>query len=551
MFKFYITYKIKSHYLVYALIIIALLAGCAKVDGPKNLEPTLKILEASNITRNTATVSVEIDNPGTATFSLIRFHYDNQTTALETKDIIPISDKVEIELTGLIAGRTYTYYAEGVTSGVTIRSESQTFTTVPNDIPTVTKAIPLSTGPTGIIIEFSIDDDGGEKIINAGCEVTDINNNSFSKLYLSEENIEKGKHRMVINGLTPETSYKIVTFASNSSGENNGEEVVYTTRNGIIIREPGVLKSLFTDGQINLKALTISGDLNSSDFNFLRKIVGAPSNNGDEPVISNVTELFLSDVNIVEGGIPFDGSRFTEANTVSTGLFADCSQLETIILPNSTTKIKRDAFSNSSKLESINIPLEVSELTPSLNCKSLKSIHVSESNKYFSEYNGVVLNKAGNSIIWFPEGKTGYFKLPSTITTIGKNAFSGTHITSLDIPESVTNIENGAFYGSSLQEIKLPDNMTNVAQGLFQNCASLHTVKLGTSTEIIGNYAFDNTSLTQLYVGATLPPYIYTDTFTNNLYSIFDNCILFVPKGTKSLYRNHNKWNQFKQIEEY
>lgn len=552
MLKFSPTYKLRVYYSILVSIMIYLLWSCAKVDGPTNLEPALIILEASDITRNSATVAVEIDNPGTAKLSFLRFHYEITPTAgMITEDITPTTDLVKYELTGLKPGTTYTYYAEGGTPSASIRSQELSFTTISNNIPTVSKALPISTGPTGIIIEFTIEDNGGEIITSAGCEVSEIGGNSSGKVYLKGENIEEGRYHLAITGLSPETSYQITSFASNCIGEARGEIMEYTTRNGIILREPGVLSQLFGGTTIELKTLTISGDMNGSDLQFLRKIVGAPIAEGEAPIVSNVNELFLSDVNIVEGGLPFDGSRFTETNTISTGLFADCSHLKSIILPNSTKTIKRDAFSNSSQLESLNIPLDVSELTPSLNCSALKSIQVSESNNYFSDFEGVVFNKTGTGIIWFPEGKTGYFKLPTTLTLIGKNAFNGTHITSLDIPESVTTIENGAFYGSVLQEIRLPDNLKNIAQGLFQNCTDLHTVKLGKDTEIIGNYAFDNTSLSQLYIDATLPPYIYPNTFANKKNSIFENCILYVPKGTKALYRNHDKWKQFNRIEEF
>lgn len=454
MLKFRTAY-IRFIYIIFAqLLLIPFLWSCVKVEGPTNLEPSLILMDATDITRNTAKVSVEIDNPGTASLSYIRFHYVMGTdNGLVTEDIKPTSNVVECELTGLKPGTEYKYYAEAGTATASIRSDDLSFTTVSNNIPKVSNATTLSTGPTGIIVEFTIEDDGGEEITYAGCEISKNNAKISIRVNLKPAELTTGKHHLAISGLSPETNYRITPFAANKIGEDKGMPLEFTTRNGIVLREPGVLAELFDDTPIELKTLTISGDMNGTDFRFLRKVVGAPIAENEKPIQSQVTELYLSDVNIVEGGLPFDGSRFTETNTISTGLFANCAQLKSIILPNSTKIIQRDAFSNSPQLESLNIPLDVSEITPSLNCPTLKSIQVSESNNNFSDYEGVLFNKGGTAIIWFPEGKTGHFKLPSTITTIGKNAFNGTHITSLAIPESVTTIENGAFYGSSLQEI--------------------------------------------------------------------------------------------------
>lgn len=526
--------------------------ACSHADMPDNLEPELIICEATGITRTSSTVSVKIENHGSATLSYIRFCYGEEgKTVSFTEDLKADTGIVDYELKGLKPGATYCYYAEGGTNSATLRSETLRFTTIPNERPRVSKAKSLSTGPTGIIIEFEIEDDGGEDILEAGCEVTDIQSQSTRRVLLKGDKIPEGKHLIYITGLSLRTSYEISPFAANSSGEAKGEAFEYTTRNGIILHKAGALALLFGDTPVTLKALTISGDMNGSDFRFLRYLTGAPLLSGENPVSSSVEELFLSDVNIVEGGESYDGSRYTENNIITTRMFSGCSKLKSVILPNSTTEIKRDAFASCPVLESFNVPYEVSKLSPSSECPSLKSIHVSEANGHFSDIDGVAFNKDATDIIWFPLGKTGHFTLPSSLTSIGENAFAGTHITSLEIPSSVTSIHRGAFYGSSLEEIRLPDNLKNISEGMFQNCVSLHTVRLGASTEFIGNYAFDGTSLTSLYVAAQLPPYVSSDAFTNNTLSLFENCALYVPQECKSLYRNHLKWKQFSHISEY
>lgn len=538
-------------YFVWLLLICFILTGCSNVETPSNLEPKLIIGDATDITRTSSTISVEIDNPGTSKLSYIRFNYGEEGKMNEnTENLISDEPLIVYELINLKPGTTYYYYAEGGTATASLRSETLSFSTFPNERPRVSKPEPLSTGPTGIVVEFEIEDDGGEEILEAGCEISGLSSKDSKRIYLPKDKLTEGKHQLYITDLALQTSYNITSFATNRSGESIGETLVYTTRNGIILREAGTLASLFGDSPLSLKALTISGDMNGSDFRFLRQLVGAPSLDANIPS-SSVEELYLSDVNIAEGGESYDGSRFTENNVVSTGLFADCTKLKTIILPNSALAIKRDAFARTPLHETFNVPIEISELAHSSDCPKLHSIQVSEGNSHFSDIAGVVFNKSATEILWFPVGKTGHFTLPSSLKSIGENAFMGTHISSIEIPSSVTTIHRGAFCGSALEEIKLPDNLKNISEGMFQNCASLHTVRLGSDTEFIGDFAFDGTSLSSIYLAAQIPPFVSTDAFTNNSLYIYDNCTLFIPAGCKDRYRNHAKWNLFEHIVEY
>lgn len=277
-------------------------------------------------------------------------------------------------------------------------------------------------------------------------------------------------------------------------------------------------------------------------------MLGAP---GHSDSSLHISDIDLTDVSILEGGGSYDGQHFTAANRVSSGLLAACSTLRTVLLPASAIAIDRDALARCHALELLTVPASVENIMPSSDCPVLKAIEVSKANSHFISDQGVLLNSSATEIIWFPCGKTGEYHFPSTISTIGENAFASTSITTLIIPSTVTVISRGAFAGSSLREIRLPDNMTNISEGMFQNCSSLTTVRLGTATDFIGDYAFDRTDLTDLYVGADYPPYTAPEAFTNRQKALAEECILHVPSGTGRLYRSHAKWGAFKTIEEF
>ncbi len=433
-----------------------------------------------------------------------------------------------------------------------ISSNTITFTTLPNELPKLSDISTLSTGHTGIILQLSILEDGCQPLVKAGCEIRSKGAYESRQIFLQEDNLKEGTWQININGLTPLTTYTITPFAANSVGEAQGTPLEYTTKNSIVLQQPGQLATRLSGSpDIEIDPLTISGYMDGDDFRTLRSILGAPEISGENTFGIKTGEIDLTDAVITEGGGPYDGSRFTVANEVSTDIFADCKHLRTIQLPNNATILARNAFARCSALEAITISANIEQILPSSDCNSLERIEVSKANSIFSSIDGVLFNQAGTEIIWFPCGKTGEYQLPPTLTAIGENAFLGTGITSLIIPPTVTTISRGAFYGSALKEISLPDNLTNVSEGMFQDCSSLTTVRLGKGTEYVGNYAFDGTDIANLYIDATIPPVAAPDAFVNAKRPMAENCILHVPAGTKKIYRNHPRWGIFEIIEEY
>lgn len=543
--------RVSRFHIILWTVISVILAGCSGPIEPDNLEPVLEMLPAQDITRTEAVVSARIHKRGTGQPTYAVFRYGaTDGPELEAVPEDPTADMATARLSNLRPGTTYFCRLDAGTSTAALHSATITFTTQPNEAPTVSAPAALSTGPLGIIVEFEIVSDGGEAVSQAGCEVTQVNTGVTSRLYLPSEELATGPHRLNIGGLELMSTYSITPFASNPIGETRGLPLEYTTSNSIVLKEAGTLAAVFEGtSRVELPLLTVSGPMNGDDFRFLRHLLGAPSY---EPAIeSAVSELNLTDAHIVEGGGSYNGSRFTETDMVSTDLFADCAALRGIILPATATVLARNAFARCRALESLTVSAAIASVLPSEECTSLINIMVSAANTGFTAVDGVLFNREVSEILWFPLGKDGEYTLPPTVTSIGENAFYGTSITSLGIPPSVTAIGRGAFAGSSLTEISLPDNITNVSEGMFQNCSTLTTVRLGTGTRYIGNYAFDGTALTDIYAGATTPPFAADEAFVNGNSTICGGCTLHVPAGCRQVYRLHRKWGLFGSIIEY
>ena len=83
--------------------------------------------------------------------------------------------------------------------------------------------------------------------------------------------------------------------------------------------------------------------------------------------------------------------------------------------------------------------------------------------------------------------------LPSTLTTIGKNAFRDCRmLEEIDIPDSVTSIGEMAFNlnSSVLTNIKVPAGVTEIPDNAFSSCYQLRTITIGENVTSIGKMAF-------------------------------------------------------------
>lgn len=527
------------------------LTSCG-AEPPDNRQPVIEIVQVGDITRTEAVVTVNVQQNGATPLSHLSLFYGTSEAAMQKIDATgATAGTFTVQLTGLRPGTTYTCYAEGGTASASVRSAAVTFATDPNTAPSLSAPTFLSTGPVGVIVSFDIDADGGEALLHAGCEIADVAAGTIRRVYLDAAGLTIGTHRLSIPGLTPHTAYRLRAFAENPVGETISEAVDHTTADAIILADAGALATVLDGNIAGISALNIAGPMNGDDFAFMRMLFGAPLLPGQEAVKNDIVTADLTDVSIREGGTSYDGNRYTVTDRITTGLLADCERLQALILPSSATVMERDAVASCTALRTLTVPAAVNQLLPSAGCAALTEIKVPAACENYASEGGVLYNHAVTEILWFPLGKTGAYTLPPTLTAIGENAFAGTSLTELVIPPSVKTIGRGAFAGSALKDITLPDNLANVSEAMFQGSAHLSTVHLGAGTLYIGDYAFDGTAITALYVAAETPPYTATNAFFNGSETIFAGCTLYVPAGCGIYYRNHARWSLFHKIVEY
>lgn len=161
---------------------------------------------------------------------------------------------------------------------------------------------------------------------------------------------------------------------------------------------------------------------------------------------------------------------------------------------------------------------------------------------------GVLLSSDGKRILWFPMGKKGEYTLPSTIESVGDYAFRESNVEKFVFSDGLTKLGMCAFYNSKVKEVVLPSTLKQLPSGLFQKCSHLTTVRLGKKVDIINEYVFDGCPLTDIYIGAALPPVCYDNTFVNVATDFLKTCRVHVPKGREEYYRAKSYWDQFENI---
>lgn len=150
--------------------------------------------------------------------------------------------------------------------------------------------------------------------------------------------------------------------------------------------------------------------------------------------------------------------------SIPTNTFRECASLISVSLPSSVGSIGTNAFYGCATLSSISIPSGCTSVSTDAfkECTNLSSISVNSGNPNYSSSDGCLYNVTGTRLILVPEGKTSC-SISGACTTIGGGAFSGcTSLNSLAVPTNVTVIEENAFSGSGIKTITIPASVGTI-----------------------------------------------------------------------------------------
>ncbi len=323
------------------------------------------------------------------------------------------------------------------------------------------------------------------------------------------------------------------------------------TKRTIHVATAGTLSNYISEAEkYKIEELTLTGELNGTDLRLIRDMAG----NDYSGHITNgqLKNLDMTGAHIVAGGAyaEFENGRvqyqenswygesalkepiYAKDNCIGAFLFGGCISLETISLPESVNEIERYAFLYSN-IKSLQIPPNVTKIgsNPLSGCSKIESLSVDKNNETYSSPEGCNAIIKGSTLVVGCMNTV----IPEGITEIGDEAFfycSG--LTSLRIPSSVEIIGFYAFGFTGLREITLPQSLKTIKDDAFRGCSYLTSFTIPKSvTSIRDGILIQCRSLTRITVEEGNERYDSRDgcngiveTATNTLIAVCNNTVI-------------------------
>ena len=237
---------------------------------------------------------------------------------------------------------------------------------------------------------------------------------------------------------------------------------------------------------------------------------------------SEKTVMVRQGENVRKVTIPETVNGFTVVS-IGREAFENCTDLAEVVIPNTVTEIKSDAFGNCA-FTSFVLPKAVTSIRGSIlwGCRYLTNVSVESGNTVYDSRdncNGIV-ETAKNTLV------LGYEKtvIPTSVNAIGEDAFHFSTPIAYEIPSHIVTIGDYAFYKCELTSVFIPESVTSIGEGAFDGCQSLTTV-----------------------ISKIQNPFpISQDAF----YYTYNSGTLYVPAGTRALYQATDGWKLFSNIVE-
>ena len=213
--------------------------------------------------------------------------------------------------------------------------------------------------------------------------------------------------------------------------------------------------------------------------------------------------------------------------------FAGFFRLGTIQLPSSILEIGDEAFAETT-ITKVSIPdnVEIIGSGAFLNCSYLQRVYLSKKLKIIGD--GAF---AGCAI------KHQNLTLPDNVEEVGDNAFAGWQAGTLTLNEGLKIIGMSAFIGVN-GTVKIPNSVESIGFLAFDGAFS--KVVIGTGLKKLCKGAFGGSlSSGSMYVNLGVPLDVEGDIMaSDNQY----RWTLYVPKGSKNVYKANQYWRGFKSI---
>ncbi|MGS0972062.1 MAG: leucine-rich repeat protein [Candidatus Izemoplasmataceae bacterium] len=154
--------------------------------------------------------------------------------------------------------------------------------------------------------------------------------------------------------------------------------------------------------------------------------------------------------------------------------------------------------------------------------KHLEMIEVEEGHTLYTSIDGVLYNAEMDTIITYPSGKIASgFEIPEGVETIGPKAFYGaTFLEHIVLPYGLITIRELAFESTSLTSLRIPDSVKFIGGYIFKDVETLQDIVFE------GSVSNDN-----------IPTLLSSPFYINFEDSIYENVKIFVPDDSIDEYK--------------
>lgn len=226
--------------------------------------------------------------------------------------------------------------------------------------------------------------------------------------------------------------------------------------------------------------------------------------------VTSLPDGAFAGTNLVSVTYEDGGTADLNLTTNETGAFQGCKYLEAVELPSRTRLIDGLVFADCSALREINLPDTVNEIkyltkmtyySPFYNCSALEEINVDPGNETYKSSDGVLYDGSWTCLV-FPVAKTS-FAIPHEVTSL--KALSGASgLVSVTFEkdgtgaevagETLTLADNVFSSLQALETVELPSRIAGIKSDMFKGCTGLMSVSVAGDSEkykIVGGALYD------------------------------------------------------------
>ena len=294
-------------------------------------------------------------------------------------------------------------------------------------------------------------------------------------------------------------------------------EVNYGAANNNISSVTSTLSSMTTNGSVN-----IEGTITADDFTSLKTALDELKTNNSDVLVD----------------LDFSGATFTE---IPENAFKDCSNIQTVKLPEGCETIGYQAFSSTQNLETIYLPVSLTSigninfstggeshskvtvyyqgtleqwLGIEMECSPFTYTTANADTKLYVKENGTdkliegeitidgsKVSRVGNGA-FYRNRKITKVTITDGVSKIGNDAFAGTNITEITLPSTMESIGQFAFESTKLESITIPEGITKL-DTTFRWCNTLTYIYLPYSLKEITSQTFGSLTYLQTVEGNT------------------------------------------------